>query len=256
MQLHLNLIEPPLPRLADGVPGGNTAALTALQSFLRDDHGSFGSLLLWGGPGSGKSFWLRAWAHALGPVARFIDCAGAATDRDHGNGIAGAADDGLAAVRQSLEGAHARPSGSPPGVIWLIDNADQTDEAGASLLFRLYNAARERDERIVVTASAPPLRLTMRDDLRTRIAQGLVFELTELTDDEKKDALRDRAARLGMPLNEELMSYMLTRLPRNLGTLSGLIDRLNDASLAQKRPVTLPLLKELIESLDARSRPV
>lgn len=256
MQLHLNLIESPLPRIADGVPGGNTAALAALQSFLRDDPGSFGSLLLWGGPGSGKSFWLRAWAHALGPMARFIDCGPSTAHHTPESRIENARDHDLTVIRRSLEGSHARASTDATVGIWLIDNADQTDEAGASLLFRLYNAARERGERIVVTASAPPLRLSMRDDLRTRIAQGLVFELTELTDDEKRNALRDRAARLGMPLNEELMSYMLTRLPRNLGTLSGLIDRLNEASLSQKRPVTLPLLKELIESLDARSRPV
>ena len=256
MQLHLNLIESPLPRIADGVPGGNTAALAALQSFLRDDPGSFGSLLLWGGPGSGKSFWLLAWAHALGPMARFIDCGPSTAHHTPESRIENARDHDLTVIRQSLEGSHTRASTDSTVGIWLIDNADQTDEAGASLLFRLYNAARERGERIVVTASAPPLRLSMRDDLRTRIAQGLVFELMELTDDEKRNALRDRAARLGMPLNEELMSYMLTRLPRNLGTLSGLIDRLNEASLSQKRPVTLPLLKELIESLDARSRPV
>lgn len=256
MQLHLNLIESPLPRIADGVPGANTAALTALQSFLRDDSGSFGSLLLWGGPGSGKTFWLRAWAHALGSAARFIDGALPVGDHPPGGRIADTDGQNIAVLREALDGPLARSPADPAVGIWLIDNADQTDEAGASLLFRLYNAARERGERIVVTAAAPPLRLTMRDDLRTRIAQGLVFELTELTDDEKRNALRDRAARLGMPLNEELMSYMMTRLPRNLGTLSGLIDRLNDASLTRKRPVTLPLLKELIESLDARSRPV
>jgi DnaA family protein len=256
LQLHLNLIEAPSPQLADGVTGANTAALAALRSFLGDRDGGFGSLMLWGGPGSGKSFWLKAWARALGTEATFTDCASRSDMLTAAATAAVAPADAINDLRDAVERLSvAEPAGAQPR-IWLIDNIDMADDAGAHLLFRLYNAARERHMRIVSTAARPPLHLTMRDDLRTRIAQGLVFELAELTDDDKKNALRERAARLGMPLGEELIAYMFTRLQRHLGTLAALVDRLNDLSLAQKRPVTLPLLKELIESLDATTRPV
>jgi len=80
--------------------------------------------------------------------------------------------------------------------------------------------------------------------------------LHELSDAEKKAALLDRAQRLGLPLSEEIINYLLTRLPRDLGRLMQIIDGLNELTLSRQRAATIPLLKELLDSLHATTRPV
>ena len=62
MQIPLDLMEPPRPHLADGVIGKNAAALSALAALIEGPSTGFASLYLWGAPGSGKTFWLKAWA--------------------------------------------------------------------------------------------------------------------------------------------------------------------------------------------------
>ncbi|WVN41563.1 DnaA/Hda family protein [beta proteobacterium MWH-UniP1] len=242
MQLPLHLIDPPEPKLEDGVTGRNSAALAALGQILKTP--GFSTLYLWGAPGSGKSFWLRAWKAALGGQASLINC-------DASAALSGGAGAGQL-LAQALE--QIEEPGSPR--IWLLDNVDRADRATAEGLFRLYNAGRELGHCLVATADRPPLRLELRDDLRTRLGQGLIFELHELDDEEKRNALRERAEQLALPLSEDLLNYLMTRLPRDLGLLIRVLDGLNDYALSQKRPATIPLLKDLLDLPDATTRPV
>lgn len=242
MQLPLNLIEPPAPHLADGVVGRNKAALDALQSLVRGHDRGFASLYLWGVPGSGKSFWLKAWANDHPERARYLDCDPQTT----------ATADPTQAINQAIE---ALLSGEGK-YCWLIDNVDAANNGTVAGLFQLYNLAREVNSQIVAAAALAPLHLAMRDDLRTRLGQSLIFELHELSDEEKRNALRERAAQLGLPLSDELLNYLLTRLPRNLGRLTQIIDGLNELTLSRQRTATIPLLKELLDSLNATTRPI
>jgi DnaA-homolog protein len=233
MQLPLRLIDPPAPRLADGVVGRNAQALEALRAFaVGTPTPGFATLCLWGAPGSGKSFWLGAWQSELPALASLVNCG------EH------------PAAAQAL----AQPPSGPR--LWLLDNLDQSNHETAEALFRLYNSARENGQRIVAASSAAPLHLTLREDLRTRVGQGLIFELHELDDEEKRQALRERALKMALPLSEEALSYLMTHLPRDLGLLTRVLDALNELSLSKKRSATLPLLKELLETADATTRPV
>lgn len=238
MQLTLNLIEPPPPRLDDLVIGRNAAAFHAVQALAGSMTQGHQSVLLWGAPGSGKTFWLRAWAAKLGHQAIGI------------NAEDGAHDAGWPLLRQLMDEMR---DGQPARCV-LIDNADRASEQAQDALFQLYNAARESGWPLVLATSAAPFRLSVRDDLRTRMGQGLVFELHELNDDEKKEALRDRAKRLGLPLPEEVLNYLITRLPRDLSLMMRVLDALAQYSLSRHRAVTIPLLKELLDSLDAAPR--
>ncbi len=239
MQLPLPLIEPPAPDLQDGALGRNSAALASLQAMAEGQPDAADRLFLWGVPGSGKSFWLRAWAKSLGPKVRLIRCAG-----PHG---ASTASEILAGISQMGDATAPR--------LWFIDDVDQANEAAASALFQLYNAALEFSHRLVATAGQPPLRLSLREDLRTRLGQGLIFELQDLSDEEKQNALRERAQRLGMPLSEDVLTYLFTRQSRDLGHLIGILDALDQLALSRQRPATIPLLKSLFDSLDA-ARPI
>ncbi len=239
MQLPLPLIEPPDPNLRDGAIGQNSAALAALRAMAEGQPQAPDRLFLWGAPGCGKSFWLRAWASHLGTRGRLVQCG-----QPNGPSIAGEILAGIAAM-----------GGPQAPQLWLIDDVDQIDQDTASALFQLYNAALEFNHRLVATAGQSPLRLSLREDLRTRLGQGLIFELQDLSDDEKQHALRERAQRLGMPLSEDVLTYLMTRQSRDLGHLTGILDALNQFALSHQRPATIPLLKSLLDSLDA-TRPL
>jgi len=241
MQLPLNLLEPPIPHLADGVAGRNSAALNALADLIGGGARGFASITLWGAPGCGKTFWLKAWSNDRPDQASYIDA---------GAGHAGQS------PALHIENAVERLRQGEAASCLMIDNIDTADAQTAHQLFQLYNAGRESGGRIVSTASRAPLHLGIRDDLRTRLGQSLIFELHELSDAEKKAALLDRAQRLGLPLSEEIINYLFTRLPRDLGRLMQIIDGLNELTLSRQRAATIPLLKELLDSLHATTRSV
>jgi hypothetical protein len=64
--------------------------------------------------------------------------------------------------------------------------------------FNLFNEARSRGAYFVAAGNHPPMILNVRDDLRTRLGWGLIYQLHELTDEDKIDALERAAAARGM----------------------------------------------------------
>jgi len=81
-----------------------------------------------------------------------------------------------------------------------------------------------------------------------------VLQLHPLSDAEKAAALYARAAARGIALDGELIRYLLTHFDRDMGTQIAALDALDRYSLQRKRPITLPLLKEALGSLDAAKR--
>ena len=92
----------------------------------------------------------------------------------------------------------------------------------------------------------PPRELPLREDLRTRIGWGHVFALEPLREPEVRAALRREADRRGVFLSDEVMDYLLTRFARDLTHLMALLDGLDSFSLANKRAITVPLLKQML----------
>ncbi|WIM06784.1 MAG: DnaA/Hda family protein [Candidatus Nitricoxidivorans perseverans] len=126
----------------------------------------------------------------------------------------------------------------------VFDDVHRLPEAVQEDLFRLFN----RGARILLAGDVPPSRLALREDLRTRIGQMLVFEIRALSDEEKSAALRRHALQRGMKIDDALIRYLLSHVRRDLPTLMAVLDSLDRASLEQQRPITLPLLKSLVPS--------
>ena len=129
----------------------------------------------------------------------------------------------------------------------IADDVETLDENAQQRLFAAINAAREGAAPVLAAGRRPPAQLALREDLRTRLAWGLVYQLKPLSDAEKALHLRAEAARRGLRLPEEVVGYLLTRLPRDLPSLNGVLDALDRYSLSAKRPVTLPLVREALE---------
>jgi DnaA family protein len=89
----------------------------------------------------------------------------------------------------------------------------------------------------------------LREDLRTRMGWGHVFQLHLLDDDQRREVLVRHAQALGMSLNTDLLDYLLSRFSRDLGHLMDLLQRLDHYALQTQRPLTIPLLRAMLDEL-------
>ena len=131
-----------------------------------------------------------------------------------------------------------------------FDDADRLTEAAQIEAFHLFNRVRAAGGAVLAAGTAPPVRLALREDLRSRLLSGLVFQLQPLSDEDKAAALAAHAAARGMKLPPEAVDHLLRRLPRDLGTQFAVLDAIDRYALALKRPVTLPLVREALRALD------
>ncbi len=134
------------------------------------------------------------------------------------------------------------------------DDVERLDPARQNELFDLYNALRVSGGALAAAGSAPPdgaqLRSRVREDLRSRLASGVVMQLHPLSEAEKAAALSARARQRGISLPEGVIAYLLTHLERDMGTQIAVLDALDRYSLEHKRPITVPLLRDALRSLE------
>lgn len=217
-QLLLDIRPDAPPRFGNFVPGANADLLARLQALARP--GAAEAVYLWGPPGCGRSHLLRATLSA-------------------------AREDGRPALL--LAGADAGDDFPlEAGALLLVDGVEALAPGAQVALFRAFNDARRLGLGLLLAGSAPPLHLALREDLRTRIGSALVFEVKPLTDEEKAATLAAHAAGRGLPLSRELIDYLLRHGARDLPSLMGVLEDLDRACLEQKRPATLPLLREVL----------
>jgi len=126
------------------------------------------------------------------------------------------------------------------------DDVESLEAGEQQALFLAINAARDGQAAVLATGSAPPAGLAMREDLRTRLGSGLVYQLKPLSDADKALHLRAEAERRGLRLTDEVVWYLLHHLPRDVASLNAVLDLLDRHSLARQRAVTLPLVREAL----------
>ncbi|WP_462321299.1 DnaA regulatory inactivator Hda [Halochromatium sp.] len=124
-------------------------------------------------------------------------------------------------------------------------------------LFNLYNRARDAGRRLLVAARQPTGRLGLRlRDLTSRLAAGPSYTLKPLSDNGRAELLRIGAAQRGLRLGEAMISYILSRCPRDPGTLTRLLDEIDRTALAEQRQPSIRSLGRLLERLEqADQRP-
>jgi len=112
-------------------------------------------------------------------------------------------------------------------------------------LFNLYNRLRDSHRKLVVTSHASPASIPISlPDLKSRLAWGITLGIASLSDSDKKHILQLRAKNIGMELSDEAVSYLLNHFSRDLASLIKILEKLENASLIEKRKVTIPFLKD------------
>lgn len=114
-------------------------------------------------------------------------------------------------------------------------------------IFHLYNRVYDSGGSIIIAAHDKPHAINCKlPDLISRLSWGMVYHLQPLTDEEKMLVLIMHARHRGMHLSEDVCNYILTHYPRHLGTMFTVLNKLDKASLAAKRRLTIPFVKEVL----------
>lgn len=129
----------------------------------------------------------------------------------------------------------------------IADNVHLLNAQAQIDLFNVYNQLKESGGILITAGLHAPTQMGLRDDLATRLAWGLVYQLLPLNDAEKALALNNHAAERGMRLPTEVVDYCLRYLKRDLSTLMSTLDALDEWSLTTKKPVTVPMLRQLLQ---------
>lgn len=128
-----------------------------------------------------------------------------------------------------------------------IDDVDHLSVTTQIDLFNLYNRIRDESSSfMLVSGYVAPSQLKLRKDLVTRLGWGLVYQIHELSDDEKIQAMKHHAERKGFRLSHEVCNYLIRHVQRDLPSLLVILDALDLYSLREKRPITIPMLRELL----------
>lgn len=202
------------------LPGENAPVLAHLWAQGSTWTAHAAPVYLWGPDGSGKTHLLHAAAHGASQQGRHAGWFSAATP--------------------------APWSHDASDTLILIDDCDVLDANQQHAAFALFVEAADRGTPILAAGKVPPVDLALREDLRTRLGWGHVFALQPLAEPEVRAALRRESDRRGTFLSDDVMDYLLTRFARDLKHLMAQLDRLDGFSLAAKRAITVPLLKQML----------
>jgi DnaA family protein len=220
-QLPLPFPLEPSARFETYVAGENGALLAHLRSFSAGVASATGPLWLWGEPGCGRSHLLQA-SCATGMLgkAMYVPLAELpAPDRLEGL-------DSLAFVA--------------------LDDVDVVvgDPAWDRALFGLFNAVQSGGVRLLCAARCAPGGLNFSlPDLSSRASGAIVYHIRSLSDENLIVALQVHARFRGVELPEPSARFLLHRAHRGMGALCQWIDRLDRASLAAQRKLTIPFIR-------------
>lgn len=214
-QMALDIRPETVPGFDNFVPGSNAELIERLRHLATPQ--AFEHLYIWGEEGSGRSHLLRATEGACRRATRLVR--------------GGEVGDDLPL---------------PTGGLLIVDEVERLSPEGQIALFRGINTARLVGLSILMAGDVPPLELVLREDLRTRIGQALCYHVQPLSDEDKLETLARHARARGLRLEPEVANYMLRHGRRDLGSLLAVLERLDERTLAEKRPASVGLVKEIL----------
>lgn len=204
------------------VVGGNSQLLQHLRHLPpQSDH--FELIYIWGATTVGKSHLAQACCQVIGRQGIYLPC-----------DLLLNADVSLLQGLENMD-------------LICLDNVQlcMGHSAWEEALFHLYNRCQQQNTLLVVTSDVPPAELkTVLPDLKSRLSHGLIYQLHSLNDEEKLEALQAKAKLRGITLGDEVGRFILSRGPREMGKLMAILDQLDQATLIQKRKLTIPFVKE------------
>lgn len=131
-----------------------------------------------------------------------------------------------------------------------VDDADRLNASQQAWLFTAFNHVAQAGGMTVASGQTPPASWALRDDIRTRLGSGLIFEIVPIPQDDLPLALSEYAKRRGWRLSEEVLAYLLSHSRRDISSLCQTLVGLDRLSLAMKRAITVPLVRAFLAETD------
>tara|TARA_R110000782_G_scaffold17576_10_gene48989 strand:- start:1463 stop:2170 length:708 start_codon:yes stop_codon:yes gene_type:complete len=111
----------------------------------------------------------------------------------------------------------------------------------------LYNELRDNEHSLVMSSNISPTNILLEvDDLKSRLSWDQVFQIKPPSDELKIQILKQKAELRSFELSDDVIEFIIRRVDRDMSTLMGILDKIDHASLAAKRKITIPFVKELI----------
>ena len=214
------------PAFGNFFAGPNAAAVSHLKLWAGSPLRSPVPTYLWGEPGSGKTHLLQAAGAALQQQGARIGWLDASVIEPP------EFNDAWSAV--VLDECH------------LYTAVQQ--QAAFNWFVNAVSSADGQPRGVLAAGSLPPADLQLRDDLRSRLGWGHVYELHALSEPERRGVLRAQADARGIFLSDEVIGFVLTRFSRDLSSLMQLLDQLDGYALQTQRAIPVPLIKAMLES--------
>lgn len=221
-QLPLDIGLGRVPTLESFLAGPNEAAWKHLLLWAGSPTRSPVPTYLWGAPGSGKTHLLKAVMESL---------------REQG-ASAGWLDPSIAEP----------PPFDERWAVVLMDDVHQYSAVQQHAAFSWFVQAQALQRGVLAAGLLAPAHMKVREDLRTRLGWGHIFELHVLSEPERRAVLRQAADARGVFLGDEVMDFILHRFSRDLGSLMQLLDHLDAYALQTQRAITIPLVKSMLEN--------
>lgn len=219
-QLSLDFAEPAYPRF-DKLLGTANAELIYILKQQRDQF-----LYIWGERGSGKSHILQAWvgeALQAGHHAVYLDA-------NQSN-----LTESLIANAQFIA----------------IDQVEKLRTREQNILFNIFNYFRNtRQGNLLLSSDLHPAKLNLREDLRTRVAYCLPYEVKSLSREEKISALTNMAKARQLNIDPKIYEYLLEHWRQDMNSLLQMFNDLASYSITVGKPITLVLLRKLLKQQD------
>jgi chromosomal replication initiation ATPase DnaA len=126
-----------------------------------------------------------------------------------------------------------------------IDDADRLAE---ELLFHQWNAAKEAGSLLLLISAHGPADWNISlPDLRSRLGAAQLLEICELDDELAEQLLLKYLRDRGTSIGPEALAFALRRIERSHAAVEAFARQANAMALAEAAPITLPLVKRLIE---------
>ena len=103
--------------------------------------------------------------------------------------------------------------------------------------------------RLLISSRQPLSALALGlPDLASRLAWGVRLKLQVPDDAGKLEILRQRARSLHIELPEDVQGYLLKHSKRDMASLLSLVEQIRNAAFAEKRKITVPLAREVLDA--------
>lgn len=133
---------------------------------------------------------------------------------------------------------------------FLLDDVEEmaSSSAAQEKLYHIYNTVIEKGGKVAFTSSFSPEKIEHAESyLTSRFKWGLLAEIKPIDDDTTSKIIQKLAKDISLTLPENIVNYLLSRIPRDFISIQGAVSTINQESYIQKKKVTLPLVKAALK---------